>query len=349
MKFIILLLSFLVFGTNPFFSLLISLLFVFFLLHDSYKELENGYLPILQFFVIIQFIQYSLSLNILEVMSMNNFFIDSYYLRAVSFAEINSLSFLCLFFFYLGCLSVPLNKRGLFFRDFIYTKDYNKYIFLFFFIIKILQYFNISALAFPLHVMNDFLILYSLMNICFSISLKNPFIYLLLFSFSSDLNSGMIGNSLSYFFLFIFLLFSLHFKSIKSKLSNPIYPLYFFISLFTLLYFVGVLQTVKFDIRKKWDNEFIKSDNIFILAYEDVLNNNHTTSDHFINLLYRLNQSSLTSETIKMVPNLVPFEEGKTLAKAFYESFTIRIFNKDKELSGGREKFEKYTGRPLIG
>ena len=78
-------------------------------------------------------------------------------------------------------------------------------------------------------------------------------------------------------------------------------------------------------------NELDHFDDLFTESYLGVIN-------------VRLNQGWIISAIIDNVPAAEPFAKGETIEEAVYASIVPRIFDPGKEIAGGRENFERFTG-----
>lgn len=162
----------------------------------------------------------------------------------------------------------------------------------------------------------------------------------------SALKTGLIGDSISLIFTIgMYLIIA---KNIKKERVN--WAVIFSLAMVALV-FVAFLQNIKGEYRQKtWNgNEEQNLETFYNVAEEkkDIIN--PLSFDFYLGILYRLNHSGISSSTLNVVPYNIPFEDGATIIRSLVDAFVPRILNPDKETAGGREKYEKYTGRKLIG
>ena len=73
------------------------------------------------------------------------------------------------------------------------------------------------------------------------------------------------------------------------------------------------------------------------------------SEEKVIGVLERFNQGKHIAYCYENVPDYLPFENGRGIFIAGMASIIPRFFWPDKPTSGGKESYEKFTGRPLVG
>jgi hypothetical protein len=156
------------------------------------------------------------------------------------------------------------------------------------------------------------------------------------------LYSGMLGDAI------IWPLFSLPFvlKGVKLNLNFKV------ISLIAGIFIFSILNEVKIDYRNTtWNSTtYSDDDREGLSAWEKVFNQQDknmfdpTSTSKYLTLIRRLNHGANVSLVMQRVPNIVPYENGKTIIRDIGAVFIPRIFWKDKPKAGGYDNYMKYAG-----
>lgn len=125
--------------------------------------------------------------------------------------------------------------------------------------------------------------------------------------------------------------------------------------LFAIL-LVTTLQSVKEVYRfSLWDGRYEYSGNkfdlFFTLVFDSIFNKDLYENDNLVganlttaNFNVRLNQGWIISAVMDNIPESQEFLDGETVGDAIKSSFIPRFLLVDKEIAGGRENFERFTG-----
>jgi hypothetical protein len=141
-------------------------------------------------------------------------------------------------------------------------------------------------------------------------------------------------------FLFIVIAFLYHFKT-RQKLM-------FLIPFFILM---GLIQTVKFYFRQEiaaYTGTFDRAGIFTEMVSTELETGSKTfTSGNFDAAIDRINQGWIVARIMRYTPYYEPFANGETIISGIEASLIPRFLNPTKPKAGGRDNFERFTGKKL--
>jgi hypothetical protein len=158
----------------------------------------------------------------------------------------------------------------------------------------------------------------------------------------SSIEQGMFHLLLLWSGFFILLV------SLLTKISSRIK----IVSLIILIIFTLIIQSMKNEYRAQvWLGRATNNIEIFTNLFLSTLTNPSVLlyADNLNMTVIRVNQGWIIARIIYTVPNQEPYAEGETIANAFISSLVPRFLAPDKIKSGGKEYFERFTGKKLYG
>ncbi len=141
-------------------------------------------------------------------------------------------------------------------------------------------------------------------------------------------------------FLFIVIAFLYRFDT-KRKLM-------FLIPFFILM---GLIQSVKFYFRQEiasYSSTFDRASLFTEMVSTELGSGAKTlTSNNFDAAIDRINQGWIVARIMRYTPYYEPFADGETIISGIEASLVPRFLNPDKAKAGGRNYFERFTGKKL--
>ena len=155
------------------------------------------------------------------------------------------------------------------------------------------------------------------------------------------IRTTMFGDTLAWvFFMLLFISLNYNF-SIKAKLLG------FVISILL----ISVVQIIKADFRGTLSQDYGLDRSA---EFKRAIQYNVEIADFRSKIFYlpsveRINQGAIISYIFQHVPATEPFAGGETVQSAFVSTLIPRFIYEEKQTSGGKKNFTRFTGKPLVG
>jgi hypothetical protein len=141
-------------------------------------------------------------------------------------------------------------------------------------------------------------------------------------------------------FLFIIIAFLYRFN-IRQKLMF----------LIPFLILMILIQSVKFYFRQEvaaYSGTFNRAGMFTKMVTSELSTGNKTISaNNFDAAVDRINQGWIVARIMRYTPTFEPFANGETIISGIQASLVPRLFNANKAKAGGRDNFERFTGKKL--
>jgi hypothetical protein len=141
-------------------------------------------------------------------------------------------------------------------------------------------------------------------------------------------------------FLFIIIAFLYRFN-IRQKLMF----------LIPFLILMILIQSVKFYFRQEvaaYSGTFDRAGMFTEMVTSELSTGNKTISaNNFDAAVDRINQGWIVARIMRYTPTFEPFANGETIISGIQSSLVPRLFNANKAKAGGRDNFERFTGKKL--
>ena len=199
-----------------------------------------------------------------------------------------------------------------------------------------------SSLAFVAYLLNNLLYVAVIYLFYSSYSFKWYLIgVIFLVLVYNVIRTTMFGDTLAWgFFMLLFISLNYNF-SIKAKLFG------FVISILL----ISVVQIIKADFRGTLSQDYGLDRSA---EFKRAIQYNVEIADFRSKIFYlpsveRINQGAIISYIFKQVPAVEPYAGGETVENAFISTLIPRFIYEDKQTSGGKKNFSRFTGKPLVG
>lgn len=115
--------------------------------------------------------------------------------------------------------------------------------------------------------------------------------------------------------------------------------------------FISLVQSLKFYFRQEiasYDGTIDRAGLFTEMVTSEIQSGEKTMSaSNFDAAIDRINQGWIVARIMRYTPSYEPFAKGETILEGIEASLVPRFLSPDKPMAGGRDNFERFTGKKL--